>query len=148
MNAAVQGWYPDPNGDWQLRYWDGQRWTEHVSTGRWVTTAPLEPPVVPDTEQQVWADGRHVLTTHRWFPREHASQPPAEIPLWAVADTEVRAASGAGVGTVVAVVAYPGYTDRRHWVAPDVVDAHRVAAYVRLWGNRNRRKAWPNAYPR
>ena len=147
MQAPVPGWYPDPHGDWESRYWDGQVWTEHVRTGQFAATAPAEPPVVPDTEQQVWADGQHVLTTHRWFPREHAKQPPAEIPLWAVAGTEVRTPSGAGVGTVVAVVDYPGYTDRRHWVAPNVVDAHRVAAFVRLWANRNRRKAWPAAYP-
>ncbi|MEZ5375468.1 MAG: DUF2510 domain-containing protein [Acidimicrobiales bacterium] len=29
-NQPVAGWYPDPNGS-QLRYWDGQRWTEHVA---------------------------------------------------------------------------------------------------------------------
>lgn len=25
------GWWPDPHGRHQLRYWDGTRWTEHVS---------------------------------------------------------------------------------------------------------------------
>jgi hypothetical protein len=25
-------WYPDPTGRFELRYWDGTRWTEHVST--------------------------------------------------------------------------------------------------------------------
>jgi uncharacterized RDD family membrane protein YckC len=24
-------WYPDPQGEARLRYWDGQRWTEHTS---------------------------------------------------------------------------------------------------------------------
>ena len=24
-------WYPDPHGEARLRYWDGQRWTEHTS---------------------------------------------------------------------------------------------------------------------
>jgi uncharacterized protein YxjI len=24
-------WYPDPSGRHELRYWDGERWTEHVS---------------------------------------------------------------------------------------------------------------------
>ena len=24
-------WHPDPTGRHQLRYWDGQDWTEHVS---------------------------------------------------------------------------------------------------------------------
>jgi uncharacterized protein DUF2510 len=28
--GAVPGWYPDPDGRLELRYWDGRRWTEHV----------------------------------------------------------------------------------------------------------------------
>lgn len=26
------GWNPDPHGRFELRYWDGARWTEHVSS--------------------------------------------------------------------------------------------------------------------
>jgi len=149
MQAPAPGLYPDPNGDWELRFWDGQAWTEHVRTGAFMGVAALEPPLVPDVEQNVWGDGRHLLTTHRWFPKEHTGSAPVQIPLWSVADVEVRITAGsslAGVGSVVAVVAYPGYTDRRHWVAPGVVDVHRVAAYVRLWANRNRRAAWPQGH--
>ena len=29
--TAPAGWHPDPSGQPQLRYWDGQRWTDHVS---------------------------------------------------------------------------------------------------------------------
>jgi hypothetical protein len=29
--AAPAGWFPDPGRDHQLRYWDGQTWTEHVA---------------------------------------------------------------------------------------------------------------------
>src|SRR6476646_8025571 len=31
---AVDGWYVDPLGRFRLRYWDGARWTAHVSNGR------------------------------------------------------------------------------------------------------------------
>src|SRR5437773_363809 len=36
---APAGWYPNPNGAGQ-RYWDGQRWTEHVSADQTATQAP------------------------------------------------------------------------------------------------------------
>jgi hypothetical protein len=26
------GWYPDPHGEDELRYWDGNQWTEHTSS--------------------------------------------------------------------------------------------------------------------
>jgi uncharacterized protein (AIM24 family) len=37
------GWFPDPTGHAELRWWDGTAWTEHVSTGGAVSTAPLQP---------------------------------------------------------------------------------------------------------
>jgi len=36
------GWYPDPSGRYELRYWDGGTWTEHVSrAGQQYTDAPV-----------------------------------------------------------------------------------------------------------
>jgi hypothetical protein len=29
--TSEAGWYPDPNGRHELRYWDGSAWTEHIS---------------------------------------------------------------------------------------------------------------------
>lgn len=34
-------WYPDPNGRADLRYWNGEAWTEHVSTGGEQSTDPV-----------------------------------------------------------------------------------------------------------
>jgi uncharacterized RDD family membrane protein YckC len=31
QQAYKADWYPDPQGQARLRYWDGQRWTEHVA---------------------------------------------------------------------------------------------------------------------
>ena len=35
------GWLPDPLGAHQVRYWDGSRWTEHVSDGGTTAVDPL-----------------------------------------------------------------------------------------------------------
>ena len=31
--AAPAAWYPDPSKRFELRYWDGTEWTEHVARG-------------------------------------------------------------------------------------------------------------------
>ena len=41
------GWYTDPAGVHELRWFDGQIWTEHVSVGGRVGRAPLGSGVVP-----------------------------------------------------------------------------------------------------
>ncbi|MBT4984514.1 MAG: DUF2510 domain-containing protein [Ilumatobacter sp.] len=36
------GWYADPSGRYELRYWDGNAWTEHVSrAGQQFTDPPV-----------------------------------------------------------------------------------------------------------
>jgi uncharacterized protein YxjI len=32
MSTTPANWYPDPRGRFELRYWDGSAWTNHVST--------------------------------------------------------------------------------------------------------------------
>lgn len=39
-------WYPDPGGRHEVRYWDGQRWTDHVTTNGVQSVDPL-PPIPP-----------------------------------------------------------------------------------------------------
>lgn len=41
-SAAPAGWYADPSGRFELRYWDGSQWTEHVSrAGQQFTDPPV-----------------------------------------------------------------------------------------------------------
>ena len=36
------GWYSDPSGRYELRYWDGTAWTEHVArNGQQFTDQPV-----------------------------------------------------------------------------------------------------------
>jgi hypothetical protein len=40
--AVPAGWYADPAGRYELRYWDGSQWTEHVSrAGQQYTDPPV-----------------------------------------------------------------------------------------------------------
>ncbi|MEP6298430.1 MAG: DUF2510 domain-containing protein, partial [Ilumatobacter sp.] len=39
-------WYPDPGGRHEVRYWDGDQWTDHVTDNGVQTVDPLPPPVV------------------------------------------------------------------------------------------------------
>lgn len=40
--AVPAGWYTDPSGRYELRYWDGNAWTEHVSrAGQQYTDPPV-----------------------------------------------------------------------------------------------------------
>ena len=41
ITSAPAGWHADPAARFELRYWDGQRWTDHVSTDGQTSTDPL-----------------------------------------------------------------------------------------------------------
>ncbi|MGD9998218.1 MAG: DUF2510 domain-containing protein [Ilumatobacteraceae bacterium] len=41
MTAQPAAWHPDPLGRYERRYWDGQRWTEHVVSGGVQQVDPL-----------------------------------------------------------------------------------------------------------
>jgi len=40
-SAAGAGWFGDPTGRHEMRYWDGARWTDAVSSGGVPATDPL-----------------------------------------------------------------------------------------------------------
>lgn len=43
-------WLPDPDGHYEYRWWDGQSWTDQVSSRGQVTTAPLQGPTGPQRQ--------------------------------------------------------------------------------------------------
>jgi Protein of unknown function (DUF2510) len=41
-STTPAGWYPDPSGRFEMRYWDGNGWTEHVARqGQQYTDPPV-----------------------------------------------------------------------------------------------------------
>jgi uncharacterized protein YxjI len=50
--GPAAGWYPDPFGGHELRYWDGGEWTAHVSTGgQTAMDEPVGSPAVPTVQR-------------------------------------------------------------------------------------------------
>ena len=43
MSTPPANWYPDASGRHELRYWDGSRWTEHVSDRGVAGIDPMQP---------------------------------------------------------------------------------------------------------
>lgn len=55
--GPAAGWYPDPVGRHQVRWWDGARWTERVADDG-VEAIDLLPGMTPVTQSStVWGDG-------------------------------------------------------------------------------------------
>ena len=53
--SATAGWYPDPSGSGSLRYWDGTRWTDAVSSA----VPPAGPDIARD-DRRTWALAAHL----------------------------------------------------------------------------------------
>ncbi len=51
MTNPAADWYPDPGGRHEVRYWDGQAWTDHVTDQGVQSVDPL-PPIPPTPVQQ------------------------------------------------------------------------------------------------
>lgn len=52
--TAPAGWYPDPTSRFEVRYWSGAQWTEHVTTAGVQSTDALEPlPLLTVAEEDV-----------------------------------------------------------------------------------------------
>jgi hypothetical protein len=62
MDPSAPGWYPDPYGRHERRYWSGIRWSRHVDDGGYrtedpvdtgpVATVPIERPEWPDSMER------------------------------------------------------------------------------------------------
>jgi uncharacterized Tic20 family protein len=53
--AAAAGWYPDPSGSGSMRYWDGRRWTDALSSA----VPPASPHNARD-DSRTWALAAHL----------------------------------------------------------------------------------------
>jgi hypothetical protein len=142
--VPAPGWYPDPTGDYEHRYWEGAGWTDRVSSYGEEFVDPPGEPELPAHERALWAHDGNALSTHRaWIEDGFVRGRVKELALWMIEGVEVTINSGQrlkGTGRVALKVAYPGYTGRTHWVMTGVPGPREVAALFRKWANRNRRQ--------
>ncbi len=60
MSTTPAAWHPDPFGRFEARYWDGERWTEHVSrAGQTLVDPPLPTAPVRRPEDDYVPVGSH-----------------------------------------------------------------------------------------
>lgn len=69
-DTPIAGWYDDPSGQSQLRYWNGTSWTEHVAP-RPTTAEPVTAPLPQAAPSPVEA-------TRTWQPAEASPWAPAQ----------------------------------------------------------------------
>ncbi len=62
------GWYPDPDGDDQRRWWDGREWTQYTAAFQRPSTID-EPEAHATAATTTTARRRHPVATHigRWL---------------------------------------------------------------------------------
>ena len=91
-DSAVAQWARDPSGRHVFRYWDGERWTGHVSDSR---TRPIDPP------KEL---AEHPRTPPPQPPRLGESGPHTPVPT---ADPTEDTGAGAAAGAGAAVTEHP-----------------------------------------
>ncbi len=141
--AALTGWYPDPTGDWAMRYWDGNSWSAHVANGAYQAEDHIDESGLPPSELNVWSEGRHFLTTHRiWIDDGYGKESVEEFKLWMVDPWRIDVGGVPGVASadIKVTISYPGYVGRNTWNMRKVGNPHGVGALIRKWANRNRRE--------
>lgn len=63
--SAPANWYADPSGRFELRYWDGAAWTDHVASGGRQEVSPLAPPPPLPTTEVAVTSPTHLVAEHQ-----------------------------------------------------------------------------------
>ncbi|MBS1848817.1 MAG: DUF2510 domain-containing protein [Actinobacteria bacterium] len=136
------GWYPDPSGLWESRWWDGTSWTDTVATGGFQSSEPVtSSPAVPTDESVPLAEVggtyerepaalRLTWSFLAFIPTRRAHET-RWLPLPFVHPIIVEGVSApGGPGRLRVSVRGPGYVGPGVYVVNGVVDASRFRALV------------------
>ncbi|MDP9821335.1 hypothetical protein J2S59_001144 [Nocardioides massiliensis] len=144
------GWYADPSDDFEVRWWSGSVWTDHVSTQGYTGLSPLVLDPVPAEETTVWwgPEPRIRFTTERAYLLHPGPDGWQElvVPWRAVraawwqptAHTTSPTPSPAGPLVHVGLQLDQAGLPDQVWI-PALPDGARVAAVARMWARRHQR---------
>lgn len=135
------GWYPDPSGLWELRWWDGTVWSDHVVTGPCQSIEPVTPALsTPADPNQVGASAEGIsehepvrldLTWHTLnFVPLRRSHETRFWPLSFVVQVVALSPDAESVGTLRLTIRGHGYVGPSTVVLSKVARAHWVRALV------------------
>lgn len=158
MTNPDPGWYPDPLGLWDLRWWDGRAWNETVRTGTHQDVEPIAPieQLAADVPAAgvVWQSAKavdpihgeqYLMTGESLRVYTNLSKPPKlEWQLWTIARAEPRVTGGQslmGVGDVVLTISFEGFAGRSTEVLQRVPEPARAAALICRYSRLARRVA-------
>lgn len=79
-NNPPAGWHQDPMRRFQHRYWDGSRWTEHVSTGGTRSIDVLSPTPAPTAHEPLEQDPPATVASGESGPTTVATPTPTQAP--------------------------------------------------------------------
>ena len=92
MSEPTEGWYADPSGANQLRWWDGHAWTDYVEPYEAPVPSPQGDEVaVPAADEAFPASsaGERITSAKTPTPMPEASLPQEVAPASSVAQTQV-----------------------------------------------------------
>ncbi len=144
MSNPNPGWYADPGGCWEERWWDGSAWCAAVRTGAYQCEDPYPPipPTVTAANEVLasWSSGTVRLGTETYqltwdsLLMYDGSRLKEQLALWSINGIEVRRSASQharGVGDVVLSIAYQGYFGPSTFALLGVPSPDEVKAAIR-----------------
>ena len=93
MSEPAEGWYADPSGANQLRWWDGHAWTDYVEPYEAPAPSPedveVAVPAVDEASPASYPEERVVTSAGTPIPMPEASLPQEVTPASSVAEAPV-----------------------------------------------------------
>lgn len=139
--STAPGWYPDPSGLWEVRWFDGASWSDQVSTGGVQSSEPYPPSTQPpaDLTSVLWSatatsEREPVQLNLTWRSLDvipsRRPQETRRLPLWFVSALGTEGLGGDGSGNLRIQVKGAGYVGPSTFVIRGIPQVAWVRAII------------------